>query len=274
MNKPPYSFQKISNHGTENPIVARLGMQTADIVQALKLDEGQRQSVSELYAVTIMRRMLKVFDAHRRLQVSLGETLGKPRTDNELPYVIGLEDETDSILVEAKSILRDSLALFPICFPGMPEWDEAKHYIVDRAGGGSVRNWAAGMFGSDSRMVGVVDYYQPLVRDVVNYRNAREHPGGRAGTLAILNFRNHEGALQPPDLEYRKGDQHARFPIFPYIQRLEDGLLYFAEDVLGALALELRALPQIVLEETPKGQRKKEAPVRLRWNFATALQSR
>src|SRR3984893_18043638 len=117
----PFIVQKRSNHGTNNPIVARLSVQTIELLQFAALTEEARGKVFRTYNGDLQRSLLRCYDAVTRLQQARDTTLREvavavDQGARSVPFVIGLEDVVNTFLYEAKLYLRDALHVLNVFF--------------------------------------------------------------------------------------------------------------------------------------------------------------
>lgn len=275
---PLFTVQKLSNHGASNPIVARLAMQTMDLLQVTKLSEEKRGALLRLYGLDLTRRLLKIHDAHARIRSERDRTITETaRIEGDgrrtIPFIIGLTDEVETILVEAKSVIRETLKVFEIAFDKSFKKSEASTYL-DKANGsvGDFEYWAIESLGKEAQVLQVVRFRRPLIPAIVDMRNASEHPGGWVGTLVIENFRRAaDGTLVPPTWRIDGKKPREERPLLTELTLIEGALLYFCEELIAATALSLSAAgPALVLGEIPEAERDPKSPVRLRWLFAKA----
>ena len=118
--KPPFIIQKISNHGTENPIVARLTIQTINLIDWLAVEDGDRKSIIEIY-LDLNRRLLSCYDIHQRLVAARDIAVDEAEKVWEqgqytVPHVIGLQEEVEAFLFAAKTYLREVARLLNALF--------------------------------------------------------------------------------------------------------------------------------------------------------------
>ncbi len=62
-----FEIRKLSDVGTSHPVVARLGLQAADLIKWLDVDEAKRDRLTELYLVTLTQRLLECHKARDNL---------------------------------------------------------------------------------------------------------------------------------------------------------------------------------------------------------------
>jgi hypothetical protein len=248
-------------------------MQTFELLQATTLSEDKRGEVARLYALELLRRMLKFHDAHLRAKKArMATVMETSRIEDAgghtVPFVIGLTDDVEVMLIEAKSIIRDTLGLFEIFFGKKFAKKEASRLLPWKGKPGEVLIWTEAEFGPDSKIHGTLQWYQALFHDVVTLRNAAEHPEDKAGNLIVENFRRGQNGLVAPTWRVDGGPSPMpEAPLFPSLQKLEDGLLYYCEDILAACVLTQLPSQFLFLAEIPAAERKAEAPVRLQWRM-------
>src|ERR1051325_1019250 len=97
----PFTIQTVSNHGVSHPVVARLSVQTSDLIRFSNLSKEDRDAVCELYMTTLQRRLLKCHDILTRLEQATLDSDAKAREAQKeargsvqfVPSVVGLEGE-------------------------------------------------------------------------------------------------------------------------------------------------------------------------------------
>ncbi len=247
-------------------------MQPIDLLQVTKLNEDKRGQIARLYALDLTRRLLKIHDAHSRIRAERDRTVIETARIEEdgrhtLPYIIGLTDEVETILVEAKSVIRDTLRVFEIAFDMKFKKLEASSYLDRQGAPGEFEQWAAKALGAGAPPLQAVQFRRPLIRAIVDLRNASEHPEGLVGKLIVENFRRSvEGDLIPPTWRIEGKKPRQECLLLAELSLIEDALLYFCEEVLASVALWVSAAgPALLLAEIPEAERDPRAPVRFRW---------
>lgn len=102
-----FTITKISNHGVSHPFVARLSVQTSELIKWADLSKVDQEAVCELYMMKLQQRLLKCYDILCRLRQELltsaasveSETNQKDGRIKAMPYVVGLEGEVESFFV-------------------------------------------------------------------------------------------------------------------------------------------------------------------------------
>jgi hypothetical protein len=269
----PFIVQKLSNHGAGNPIVARLSMQTIELLNCADLSEAERGQVFRLYNEGLQRSLLRCYDAYTKLRQAQNATLravaaAVDQGARSTPFVIGLEDEVNTFLYEAKLYLRDALRVFNLFFG--TTFTNASHLTKWTDKGkekdGAVIDWAAKTFGPDANLTQMLRSEQRWVSDIIAFRNAVEHSD--SGTTMLLeNYRaTSDGFVEPT---WRRDGKEARPEtlVFPDLETLLENLLTFGEDLLVCSIQQRPITPHIGFALIPREQRKPECPVRVRMVF-------
>jgi len=263
-----FEIRKISNYGASHPVVARLMMQTGELIQFSNLPKEDKDKVQGFY-FELHNRLLKCHDIYDRLMKATDEAVKRPvppqtnKQIKEVPHVIGLNGEAESYLYEAKNYLRDTLSSLKIFFGrDFPDKiNEASSYYDPKGTGKSaLALWAEKKFGADDPLSEMFRGEQKWTGDIVRMRNAVEHPGEKSGTLIIKNIVATEKGLEPP-LWNREGE-----PPSNLLVDMEMGLenmLTLGEELL-IQCIQKRMAPNNVMEfvEIPIEARRQEAPQR------------
>jgi hypothetical protein len=112
----PFVFPKIFDHGSSNPIVARLFMQTLEILKHCNISEDTKQRVVELYRGSLMGKLLFCWEIKERLQSQLSAAMASTPTAVNFPYILRLEEECHNFLYETKNYIRDLLKVFNLLY--------------------------------------------------------------------------------------------------------------------------------------------------------------
>jgi hypothetical protein len=264
-----FQIRKISNHGAGHPVVARLAMQTAELVKFAKISEAQRGEVMELYFHVLQPRLLKCHDLFERMKAARDEAvkvLENQQPDNrvrEVPHVIGLKEEAETYLYEAKNFLRDTLNVLHIFFgDDFPKKliEASSYYDAKNGQKSALVLWGEKYFGPDDKFTQGFVTEQSWIEDIIRLRNAIEHPGGSSGTMKIYNVEVGEGGLHPPTWER---DNRARTDIYKDIETGLDNMLTLAEDLLIGCIVHRPMFSEIVFAQLPPEKRNPEAPQRI-----------
>ena len=276
----PFEIRKISNYGTGHPVVARLAMQTSELIQWSDLNEADRGQVLELYFHVLKPRLLKCHEAYDRLCAARDEALKvlelPPQKDSrvrDVPHVIGLREEAEAFLYEAKNYLRDSLRVLSIFFgEEFPEKLVAASSYYDAKAGkkSALVDWSEKKFGPDDPFTKQFVGEQPWAEGIIRNRNAAEHPGGNSGTLFVHNIEVSDAGLIPPTWQR---DDGPRTDLFKDIDVSLENLLTLAEDTLIGCIVHRSSFKEIQFVEIPVEQRNAQAPQRITVQLSEKLRA-
>lgn len=263
----PYEIQKISNHGVSNPIVARLAIQSNDLLKWLNVNQANREAVFSHY-MALSRRLLACFDIQSRLIYARAETVKHSEKvwkegNHTTPHVVSLQDEVENFLFAAKNYLREVAHLLNLLFDAGLQYDSSIFW--DPKGQKSkVALWAEGTFGLDHEATQMLSSEADWVSELVRKRNAVEHPGEKSGTLRVKNFeRLPGGGIRPPVWARDYNEEGEATDIYKDISVLMDNMLTFAEDVLVEAIRINPSFPMVIIAMIPEQDRDKTCPVRL-----------
>jgi hypothetical protein len=112
----PFVISKISDHGTNHPVVARLHLQTFDLLEASTLSPELQDEVKRIY-FEAGRRLLRCFDTWDELKRKQNELEAEARPSGNpqithIPHLVGLAPTAEMFLYEAKNFLRDISMVF------------------------------------------------------------------------------------------------------------------------------------------------------------------
>lgn len=263
-----FQIKKISNHGTANPIAARLSIQTHEVIQFCAIDKSKQEEVLALYHDEIQPRLLECDDISQEISKEILDILKRIEQEGiatqshgrviETPYLIRLEQRVEQFLYCAKSALRDLAKIFSIFFDA--KFSEARY--------DKIHTWAAEKFGSDSEIAKLIKQDHDLwIKRIVMMRNAVEHPGGYSGHLHIHNFEiiSEPHLKQPKIMEptWHLNDEPkasiAQDLLVAVVNTLET-----CEDLL-ILCMKATGFPNFLqIIEIPESERSTECPIRLR----------
>lgn len=263
-----FVISKISNHGVAHPFVARLSVQTCELIKWADLPKEDQQSVGELYMMTLQPRLLKCFDILCRLRTALHESAASAANDQKqnngrikaLPHVAGLQGEVESFLYETKNYLRDLLNVFRIFF-GFNKMAASQFYDVKGKGESQIAAWSRKKFGADDDLTKFLKSEQAWIEQLVRMRDAIEHPGGWSGKLIIHNVRLHPQGFIPPTWS-RSGCPES--DVFTDMETTMENLLTISEDLLVACIRKRSKYSMLAFYEIAEKDRNPEIPQRLR----------
>lgn len=185
-----FVIKKVSNHGTTNPIVARLGVQTSEIIDFFHLEKKQRDQVCEAYFNHVMPRLIKCDEITKSITEESEAIKADILNDNlttqshgrviELPQIKELVERSESFLYNAKSALRDIALIFGPLFG-----EQFSHSRYNK-----IRELMEKKYGTDAPIVRLLSDDESWIKHIVDMRNAIEHPSSEMAhyTSLILNY--------------------------------------------------------------------------------------
>lgn len=263
-----FQLTKISDQGTANPVVARLSVQTNELLGFCPRGDEFHQSVLSLYHDHIQKHLLEcdqiaqsIAQEVLRIDEELGEAGPKTQAQGrviEVPNVLRLIPRVEQFLYCSKSVLRDLAKIFALFFD--KSFQEARY--------DKIIAWTEKEFGPQCELARMLREDHDLwIKKLVAMRNAVEHPGGHSGYLHIHNI-----SLVPTD--------HPKYPILEPPtwhlnddpkESLVDGLLTFVSNLLElcedtlVICITMSGLPAIVeFAKIPEEQRELNCPVRIK----------
>jgi uncharacterized protein (DUF433 family) len=187
-----FEIRKINDVGVGHPVVARLGVQSSDLIPWIDIEDAKRKEIAELYVRTLTDRLLQCHRFRDDLVKRTNDAVKavQPQKDKrarEVPHVIGLQGIAEGFLYEAKNFLRDLLNLFRIVYSC--KLTEASAFTNLKGDDDSeLVSWAVSTFGPDHDLTKLLRTEQEWVAEPIRMRNAVEHPGGVSGKLTLGNI--------------------------------------------------------------------------------------
>lgn len=263
-----FQLLKISDQGTSNPIVARLSVQTSELIKFCPRGDYFHKSVLSLFHDSVQKHLLEcdqiaqdIANEVLEIDAEIGDEGLKTQAQGrviEVPHILRLIPRVEQFLYCAKSALRDLANIFDLFFE--KKFDAARY--------DKIIEWACVEFGEDSELAYILKQDHDIwIKKLVSMRNAVEHPGGYSGQLHIRNI-----SLVPPE--------HPRYPILeaprwnlndeaeePLVESLltaTSNILELSEDLL-IICITMSGLPEMVgFAEIPEDKRNPSCPIRLR----------
>jgi hypothetical protein len=262
-----FGIQQLADYGTAHPIVARLSLQTQELLPFFNLTAKQQEEVFGLFfsglqpkLMTCSRIMEQLTVEVRKHQKEIDEkgigfqAQGRVYT---LPSILDLQHRAETFLYNGKSVLRDLTDLFSIIFSK----DFKKEARFDK-----VSQWAKKEFGPNDSLTRMLEHdANTWIKKMVSMRNAVEHPGGYSGILHIENFTSMKEGTIILVVEPRWNlNTEEKIPIVYEMNVFVTNLLALCEDTL-ILSLEKfkRDFP-IMIVEIPEEERDPKCPKRLK----------
>ncbi len=258
-----FTFHKVSDYGTSNYIVARTSVQISELLQPIQLEKEKQEKISELFFMKIQPRLMRCYEISNKISGDL-EQIDADINENgiktqssgrvvEVPHVMQLTEDIETYLYNAKSVLRDLAGLFEIFFN--KKFDHSRY--------NDILKWAKKYFSKNHPICKFIEENQPWLKDIVQRRNAVEHPGGYSGHLHIKNIIFVDDKDNPhftPPIWHLNDNPPSS--IHNDVQVILRNLLEFSE-ILFVLILQTVNSPfPLRFFEIPEKDRREEAPVR------------
>jgi thermostable 8-oxoguanine DNA glycosylase len=64
----PFEFKKVLEHGTKNPIVARLSLQILEILKQCSASKDIQDKVGDLYVNSLQKKLLRCWEIEERFK--------------------------------------------------------------------------------------------------------------------------------------------------------------------------------------------------------------
>lgn len=258
-------IQQLSDYGTGNPIVARLSLQTKELLPFYNLSDKKKEDIfgvmfeniqpKLMTCYQIMEQLTKEVRDHQRRIDQVGLEFQAQGRVYTIPSILDLQLHAETFLYNGKSVLRDLTDLFSILFSK----DFQKEARFDK-----VLKWSKKEFGTKDRLTKMLeDDESTWIKKIVRMRNAIEHPGGHSGILHIENFSSIEEERKVLVIEpvwYLNAEE--KVPIVHEMAVMVTNLLTFCEETL-ILCLE-KFTKGFLIVEIPEEKRDEECPTRFK----------
>jgi hypothetical protein len=73
----PFEFKKVLEHGTTNPIVARLSLQILEILKQCNASKDIQDKVGDLYVNSLQKKLLRCWEIEERFKKEFVAAIGK-----------------------------------------------------------------------------------------------------------------------------------------------------------------------------------------------------
>lgn len=259
----PFAFSKILNHGTSHPAVARLQVQVGELLKNTSFDESAREAIFES-SFDASLRLIRCGEIQNRIMAECDKAEREHRpTENPqavtIPHIVGLEHDAETFLYEAKNFLRDLTVIINAAFGTV--FDQASQFgKIKNAEDGKIVRWAEQQFGPDDRLTKFFRLHQEWIGEVVQMRNAVEHPNGYSGVLHIRNYELMPDESIRRPVWHRNDESPSR--MVDEMAGLCDQMLVEAEELVALIVQRNLAAPILQLYEIPDEQRKPDCPMR------------
>lgn len=279
----PFVLKKHLDHGTANPIVARLALQTLKLLQQTTAQRALADGVGKLYVENLQRSLLRCYEINERFRIAFSDAVKsyghEPQQRNAIhvPQIPNIEAELHNFLIEAKTYVRDVLKVVNLLHG--TDFEEASEFTRARKkkGARSLLEFAEKTFGEYDPQTKGLQAFGPFIEEIVAKRNAVEHPGGYSGHLIIKNFEPHPaGCLDEPEWCREKNGMilAEASSIRSDLDAIIDNLLVLGEEIfISWAAANLRGDGMMQIAEVPEAQRDVACAMRFVVTAGPALQA-
>lgn len=259
-----FRIQRVSNYGTSTPAVARTFYQGSEILGFFLRPEAEREAAKGVL-LELQRHLLRCVEIRDSMSAEVRtaqEEIEKSGFQFQsgsrvvtLPSIVDLQSRAESFLQSAKLAIAETARLVKP-FYGIA-LDHRYHRFLA---------WASKEFGKDDAFARAVANWEPWVKNIVDMRNAVDHPSDGPGEkLTTQNFNlastNEHYTLVEPTWGLSNRPQT---PIVADMSAVIDGVIELGEEVLAALFMKLKGAFRILLYEIPAEERDPKCPKRLR----------
>jgi hypothetical protein len=268
-----FEVKKQLEHGTKNPIVARLMLQTLELLGQSSLSKEKTDKIGEIFVSSLVKKLLRCWEIKDRLELERTKARAsyKPPGRNEpaahVPQIPKLEEECHNFLYETKNFLRDLVTVFNLLHDTKFK-EEASNWASPSGEPGLLMTHVAKTYGNDHINTRFIRQLPACIAPYVAMRNAVEHPKGHSGELKIDNIAlGADGKLVDAQWRREKDGKIVYGPL-DVIQELSVGvnnLLVLAEDILVMVVQTHLAMPDAtMIAAIPERARNPECPIKYR----------
>jgi hypothetical protein len=115
---PLFEVKKALDQSVTNPIVARLTLQTLEMLEKTTLPKEARDKVGGTFMSSLVQKLLRCWEIEQRLRAGWEKSVAnfKPPVPGtvavEVPQVLRLREDCEEFLYSAKNFLRDLVTVF------------------------------------------------------------------------------------------------------------------------------------------------------------------
>ncbi|WP_313010934.1 hypothetical protein [Brevundimonas sp.] len=261
----PFVISRTSNVGTTHPTVARLMIQTGELVAAANMTSTEKDEINTIYFKELQPVLLECWNIRDSISAEVTDCLTNCEIDAKDNRVIRmrsvnqLEQRAENFLYQAKNYLRNTLRVWN-WFYGADFADASAYILNGKETQSKLEAWALKEFGPDDRRTLLIQSEQQWAVPLIRMRNALEHPGGFSGTVYMENITVTGQRFMVPT--WRRNDEPA-WPMVAAMSHFLDDMLAMGEDIL-AVNIEPRLHPVSMIYEVPEAERDPMQPCRLR----------
>lgn len=270
-----WTVTKVSDVGVSHPVIARLLLQTMELLKFTTISEKDRKEVGQLYFDDLQPVLIechRIRDEVEKETVACLATASRDKEDHRvvhMDHVMRLNQKAENFLYQAKNYLRNSLKIWAF-FYGCNLKDASAYIVYRNKTKSDLEKWAEGHFGANDKVTALIRSEQLWAGRLVQMRNAIEHPGERNGTLHIQNVRHIDGQFVGPTWHL---DDDAPTLMIAEMDSMLDGLLTLGEDILVA-GIVPKMDEMFSIYEIRENERDPEQPMRLKADASPEFRKR
>ena len=266
-----FAITRVSNHGTSNPVFARLFLQMLELFKFTKFSEDKQKEIQDkLYALS--HALLKCYDITQNFIEEFNKELNKVKPLDPIthmyynPHMQNLEAFSENFLYHAKNYLRDLGLFLKFFYPSL----KLPETPFSTKGKKNIFNDFLELKRPDLSTVFTED--RIWINELISKRNSVEHPDGYNGRLKIINFQTTETQVIIPPVWYREKNEEKLSDVTDILQDINvwvTNLLTFSEDIIIHFCIENNFCAEgIVICKIPKEEQDKDCPIKFKVTLA------
>lgn len=237
----PFVTRKVSDHGTEDPLVARVGYQWVEILPWFNLSEARRTSVLETLLMKVQPHLLSARETAEKIKAGLGAI---HKNEQAAPTSAAIQVLAKQFLAEANKALEEFAPVFGLLLGRKaPERNYA-----------ALAKWAEKWFGPNDALYLRLNFANS---DCIRFLSDVNAHVAKSGALSVVIG----GTLE--ETKWGLAGQREA-PLGPYLESFTVSIVPFIEETMVAALTHLTVRSSITLEQIPEADRQKSAPVRYR----------
>lgn len=247
-------YSKILNHGSSNSIVARLAIQTPNILDYFEIDQLLKDKIKDIMCKKIMEKLLACYDISHEINDYIENTFAH-LSSSELPFIIELGNKCGIFLDRAKLALSDLSQLFSLFYDNIDKPFKNANYDV-------IYKWYISHISKSDEFSEYIKINTDIwIKELVDMRNALEHPENND---SVLNIKNYNIDIENKIIKYPVWNLNDNIERYIHIDMLTytKQILIFSEDILCFLLKGINTIYPIQLLEIPEEQRDMNCPKR------------
>lgn len=263
---------ELSKHGTTNPIVARLHVQTSELIQFAKLPAEASEILFQSY-FDLGLKLLDCWDISEKIRLEVNDIVKNfvvARNDIgiNVPYMQSIKTDAHHFLYIAKNFLRDLTGVVNIFFG--TSFNEASNFSETMKPKNFIRGWLSQNSKEDEALIALLQRSEAGITAIIKKRNAVEHPRGKSGVLYVHNFEHKGGGFNLPSWNL---NDNPREDISKELGKVTEELLIFSEELLITALSRRLVMANLFFLEIPAEHRDPTCPKRFFVQIASEIKA-